>query len=424
MVFEWRGTQTTDTAHIAMTKETGERTKRSLDNRKRKASASAEEDQEIAPGSSDAIPVLPRSGETEKGTMTVSEGNHDSKNSEAASSFDPNEEDNPTADQALEAAALDKERYRQRNAMYSRRKYQRKKIEVQVLEEQRQSLLAERERLTRTNEFLQGLLDRARHIVSLHERMTQAFNREFEAAGTDAALASAQSHHSIALPAVSTAFDANSPALSQANLLLARQLLNFQQLQQHSQSQGLLPFSSQLFGQLAGGQLLPTLASSTQQPLAVLNQTPQQQLWPNQASSRPLVASHVHAFGQQPVLSTQAGSAQLPLLLPQALPLDQDQRTAAILAAVFPSAVQQLHHQPRPFAYYPGVVPAIASPIAQAGDRLSQSGQIQDPVTVGSSQNETQSQLDQDSRLQRERDPAHEHLRHSDHSSSGPGDGR
>ena len=62
-----------------------------------------------------------------------------------------------------------KEFYRKRNAMYSRRKYQRKKIEIEVLQSQKEDKITENRLLKREGDRLLRLLQDANKVVALHE---------------------------------------------------------------------------------------------------------------------------------------------------------------------------------------------------------------------------------------------------------------
>lgn len=63
--------------------------------------------------------------------------------------------------------------YRQRNAMYSRRKYMRKKIEIEVMEKQRDELKAKNKRLRQEERHLMHLNEEALRAVAMYENEYQ-----------------------------------------------------------------------------------------------------------------------------------------------------------------------------------------------------------------------------------------------------------
>jgi hypothetical protein len=66
------------------------------------------------------------------------------------------------------------ERLRKRNALYSKRKYARKKIEIEVLQDQHRAFSEDKHRLVREKERLEGPLAQARECADMYERGDQA----------------------------------------------------------------------------------------------------------------------------------------------------------------------------------------------------------------------------------------------------------
>jgi hypothetical protein len=123
------------------------------DDRKPRAKTSAELAKTANAKSSTGPRKRPRADSLDIANMSQDEESHQCS-----------EDDNINVEESQEA------RLRKRNAMYSKRKYIRKKIEIEVLQDQRKACNAENQRLLREHERLKRLLAQSEECVDMYSR--------------------------------------------------------------------------------------------------------------------------------------------------------------------------------------------------------------------------------------------------------------